>query len=424
MISLIIVDDEQLEVEGIMNTVDFSRLGIGVIRQAFNVVQAKEVFARQPVDILLCDIEMPAGTGLDLLEWVREYHPKTECIFLTCHADFRYARRAMQLGSLDYLLKPAKPGELEKILTQAIAKIQTEIRATEHSQFSKLWLKYQPVLVERFWLDVISQKISSTPEALQEAAESINFPGIERVKILPALINVQCWHENMTLRDEKIMEFALKNIASEMLFRQEEDGIIIEISRGRLLIIFYLDPGAEPDAARMNDDFNGYLAACNRYLACDLSCYIGEMTDAHRLVDMLSGLNALEKNRSAFTNRVVFLKQLTSFKNSLVIEKARAYIEQNLNAHLTREDVANHVYMNPDYLNRIFKKETGMLISDYILQERIKMAKELLTSSNLTITEIAMRVGFANFPYFSTMFKKYTKMNPVDYRKNELNIRS
>jgi len=88
MYRLLIVDDEAFIANGIKSSVDWHKLGIVSVSIASNVRQAKEEFQNQPFDMMICDIEMPQGSGLELYEWVREEYPQTECIFLTCHADF------------------------------------------------------------------------------------------------------------------------------------------------------------------------------------------------------------------------------------------------------------------------------------------------------------------------------------------------
>ena len=56
---------------------------------------------------MLCDIEMPMESGLDLLDWLRQRGMTTRCIFLTAHAEFRYAQEALRLGGFDYIMQPA-----------------------------------------------------------------------------------------------------------------------------------------------------------------------------------------------------------------------------------------------------------------------------------------------------------------------------
>ncbi len=105
-------------------------------------------------------------------------------------------------------------------------------------------------------------------------------------------------------------------------------------------------------------------------------------------------------------------------ENLSLVEKVKRFINEHIGEQsLTREEVANFVYLNPDYLNRVFKKEAGMSISDYVQLQRIEYAKQLLTRSEYSVSDIAVQSGYSNLSYFSTLFKKMTGMNPGDYRK-------
>ena len=79
--------------------------------------------------------------------------------------------------------------------------------------------------------------------------------------------------------------------------------------------------------------------------------------------------------------------------------------------------LAGYVHLNPAYLSRLFRKEKGMSITDYLLQERMRIARELIESSTLPISDIAQSVGYSNFSYFAKMFKKVHNANPQQLRK-------
>ena len=101
------------------------------------------------------------------------------------------------------------------------------------------------------------------------------------------------------------------------------------------------------------------------------------------------------------------------------VEKAKNYIRLNLDKELTREEIASYVYLNPDYFDRVFKKDTGASVARFIMQERLTKAKELLEKTDISISTIAENVGYPNSANFSSMFKRMTGMNPVDYRKSK-----
>ncbi|QAY65788.1 response regulator [Paenibacillus protaetiae] len=527
MRQLLIVDDEPIAVEGLKSGVDWLSLGITGVMAAYSVEQAKEVFGREHVDILLCDIEMPKGTGLQLLEWVRHNYPQTETIFLTCHADFQYARQAIQLGSLDYLLKPIPYEELKQVVEKAINKMDKEQHLSEFSQFGKFWIQHQPMLVERFWLDVLHQAIPAKEQAISEAARERNIPYSEKLVFLPILLRVRRWYKQYSLRDKKTMEYALRKAAEEVVMQRPDRGLLLATGDDMMLVV--LNGGMEAsDRAGLKAICESYITACRLYFECDVSCYIGEPVRGHEMAAMYQRLQRADTDNVASDNCVAFagerpvpaypsplpdmslwgimLKegardkvigeaeafihkqveegrltpkllalfiqdfqqlvhyvlqvkgihahQLLSDSQSMeyyaragrsakdaviwirhivgksldytesvehtpsVVEQAKAYIQEHLAEVISREDIANHVYLNPDYLTRIFKRDTGLSISDYLLQQRLHIAAELLANTDLSVSSVAIRIGYANFSHFSRMFKKYRGMNPMEFRQS------
>lgn len=96
---------------------------------------------------------------------------------------------------------------------------------------------------------------------------------------------------------------------------------------------------------------------------------------------------------------------------------AKNYIIERYNTDLSVKDVAEFVHLNPEYFTRLFKKETGKNIKDFITDCRISMAKDLLANSSLPISMIASEVGYNNFSYFAYLFRKIENMTPGKYRQ-------
>ena len=95
---------------------------------------------------------------------------------------------------------------------------------------------------------------------------------------------------------------------------------------------------------------------------------------------------------------------------------AYAKYRRNIDKDLSRAEIADAIYLNPEYLSRLFKKETGASLNDYIVTEKMRAAQSLLSDTNIPVSLIATKVGYSNFSYFSQVFKKYTGMSPVEYR--------
>lgn len=85
---------------------------------------------------------------------------------------------------------------------------------------------------------------------------------------------------------------------------------------------------------------------------------------------------------------------------------------------ISRSDFADIVYLNPDHIARIFRKETGISPGAYIIKKRIEVAKNLLENTGFPINSAADKAGYGNYSYFTKLFKKETGFTLNEYRQN------
>lgn len=535
---ILIIDDEVHAARGLQAGIGWSRLGIAAehVHLAYSVQQGQELFKQFPISILICDIEMPQQNGMEMQEWVREHYPDTLTIFLTCHSDFVFLQRALQLSSFDYLLKPVDYEEIEQVigkaqrqLAESKAKMSYEAM---YDHYRKLWESQRPIVAERFWQGLLNRSFPSKPSVI---AEQLSRHGLEHhpeVRYLPILLKIRRWYKILTQRDEQIMKYAISNAVQDGLQRAGKEALTVSLDNEQGLILFIV--AAEGDHAVWSDLDDGgdmLIKFCNEHLYCDISLYVGTEVAISEVVNVVDKLIELNKNNIVQINTIIMLEEWreqptkmpdvqwsqwlcwmkeqqeqllfehvslyfnswkqeqicidakgveafyqeflqmiytylyqmglhvnqvfdqkslagqskevlhsvhaleewvvyiiqvamnrvhTIKKSMTVVEKAVQYIKDHIGEQqLSREDIARHVYLNPDYLTRVFKKETGMSISDYMQQCRLDYAKRLLKETNQTISEIAVASGYSNISYFSTIFKKFTSLNPVDYRKQQ-----
>ena len=93
------------------------------------------------------------------------------------------------------------------------------------------------------------------------------------------------------------------------------------------------------------------------------------------------------------------------------------YINHHYPENITLEDMAYEINVSPSYLSRKFKYISGMNLSEYVRDVRLKHAKNMLVETNDSITKIAELCGFNDSNYFSCVFKKEEKISPLQYRK-------
>lgn len=97
------------------------------------------------------------------------------------------------------------------------------------------------------------------------------------------------------------------------------------------------------------------------------------------------------------------------------------YIHSNLDKKITLGDIGALTFFSPIYCDTVFKRDMGKSIIDYLLDERIEYAKKLLLDDSLGLSQIAARVGFADYNYFSRVFKTRSGISPSKYRNMALN---
>lgn len=126
MYNAIIVDDEPRAVDALKENVDWKKCGIRKVYSAYNMVSAIKIIQESQVEILICDIEMPNGSGIQLLEWLTAHQIKMNCIFVTCHQEYNIMRKAIQLKCYDYILKPIDYDEFMELLHEMITKMENK----------------------------------------------------------------------------------------------------------------------------------------------------------------------------------------------------------------------------------------------------------------------------------------------------------
>jgi len=124
---------------------------------------------------------------------------------------------------------------------------------------------------------------------------------------------------------------------------------------------------------------------------------------------------------------VLIINMVRRTKANLLIAPAKKvakecrFVEQYINNHfreeISLELLSEKVFMNKFYLVHAFKQYKGISPINYLIQLRIKEAKELLSTTNYSISQISESSGFSSQSYFSQVFKKETGMTPNEYRK-------
>jgi AraC-like DNA-binding protein len=98
------------------------------------------------------------------------------------------------------------------------------------------------------------------------------------------------------------------------------------------------------------------------------------------------------------------------------VVSAKQFVQTHVEEPITLDQVVQHVHVSRFYFCKLFKKATGMTLTDYVARVRIEKAKALLGDPSRRISEVVFASGFGSIPRFNSVFKEHVGMAPTEYR--------
>ena len=138
--NLLIVDDEPFAAQGMLDGIRWDALGFDKVLTANSYDEAVSMMKKTYIDVLVSDIEMPGRSGLKLIEYANTHSQNTECVILTCHDEFDYAREAVRLNCMEYVLKPIRYQKLTEILLRAKEKVTQRRQNEQIRQYGQQYI--------------------------------------------------------------------------------------------------------------------------------------------------------------------------------------------------------------------------------------------------------------------------------------------
>lgn len=135
---ILLVDDEREEREGIAYLIQKFKYPLEII-QAASGKEALEILSNQKIDILFTDVKMPVMSGLELARAVRETDKTMKIIIFSAYAEFEYAKQAIEMNALRYLLKPIEIDEFKELMDDVLSSLEETQRLDQKDLLFKLF---------------------------------------------------------------------------------------------------------------------------------------------------------------------------------------------------------------------------------------------------------------------------------------------
>ena len=302
---LIIVEDDLLTAEVVRDSINWSMFGIHEVIIAHNVTGAQKLFEEKVPDIVICDIEMPKGTGIDLIKWARSNDYKNEFIFLTCHESFEFAATALEYNAISYITKPFNIDKTEMSILKAVNKIKNESYLHRYSEYGQYWLDNKRLMIENFLRELLFFSIPAEEEIVLEEISRRKIPlSIESSYYLVLISVVKSENQNIVL-DDKTFEYAIKKISTEVLIDEFDLGYTVHYvtERNRYVAIVIQE---KHSIEEIKDQCVNLIGKYEKYLKCTSTCYISDKLSITTLGKNRVELEEMDQNNIIFRSQIFF----------------------------------------------------------------------------------------------------------------------
>ncbi len=412
MTRVFLVDDEIVIREGVRNSFPWESSGYTLVGEAPDGEMALPMIRDTNPDILITDIRMPFMDGIELCRIVRSQMPWISVIILSGYDEFEYARKGIQLGVREYLLKPVGAEDLRKALDRVNAQRLEEKKRREQSDRLQGRADGGSIFVREKLLSTLYSEDVREGEA-ENTLQELRKLGINLFAARYAVIDVA---------------FEPVEAGLSVLFElAESSGGIVHATGsrtgGRLLILGDSDADTEERAYA----FASSAARELEHQGCGhIRVGIGEIVTSPDTI--LKSLKTARHIRHVLTDEatekativgVREIGEIPSEKKTIsIVNEARYYISQHFtDPNLMLQDVARAVNMSNSRFSTVFAQQSGKTFTEFMTGLRINKAKELLRDTDLRSSQIAAEVGYNDAHYFSYLFKKNEGMTPGEYRQ-------
>lgn len=478
---------------------------------AKNADEAELRCNQEKIDLVITDITMPQRDGLDLLRVLMEQHPEISTACLSAYDDYTYVRKALKLGTLDYIRK-------SEMVIEDIISLLEKVESRSYMERSEHLSRK-----EKERLAAQNQLMGEVMDGSEEARERLYEQfGCEREKGL-VVLSFQLEHVAGSEQDE----FRTQLLCQKTIQNELKKGIAVAVKPDCIVALFAPSSntveGREAESMKISLLFKRNLGAYAHQKVLLTICEIChdpkelqqtveralDVTEARQYypdfpagreakrltAEDVNHLRQLLKWESSQNNQrtliELFRKQIDQWHQELMLPRdlkgavifgltillpqtdaaeenltylinynktsrrirnardwkellsafekfsadylsncapaargsnpsmqaAIRYINECYMQKITLDDVAKQVFLNRTYVSQLFKKHLNVSFVDYLESVRISHAKDLLVNTQLSVSQVSERVGYANQSYFTKVFKRNTGFSPQSYRQ-------
>jgi two-component system response regulator YesN len=438
----LIVDDEKEIREGLASWT-WREFGIEVAGCCAHGLEALQFMEEHPVDIVMTDIRMPFMDGLNLMEALNRRLPFVKVVILSGYNDFEYAKRAIQLGAIDYMLKPIGFADLSQAVRRLTARLDEQKQAEQRIEALKRKTNQLASVLRKNFLTRMFRGPLTVEELEQDGAEGEVLLEAESYTAgVLVLDRISLYGERPAPRELKLLAFSLENILNDIWDSRGHGYHLVDrhLSEVTLLSRNESDDANGEGRARFQDVVSqllGYRGLLKSTLSVGIGMAVANPEDVY--LSVLSARSSLagysdpasvlfgpvdlpaatarppygDSGEDAAAADAEALDEAAA--GSMILSDAKQYMQNHYDRSITLKEVADHVYVSKGHLSALFKSNNETFLK-YLTSIRMNKAKALMRDNEFKVYEIVEMVGYSDPAYFTELFKRHTGKTPNEYR--------
>lgn len=497
MISILVVEDEEYARKSLVKKIKEYHAGDKVqVLEAADGEQGFELYCKYNSDLVLTDIKMPGLDGLGLLKKIKERNRDSLVIIVSAHSEFEYAREALKMGAIDYLLKPVNDEKLKDCLDKFYNKNREEkreqlvtgkdmvtryilksIRKNEDkdiigkNMFQKIFTNYQilalylpqirilnkeemlvklsGVFGEEMWtgfrivevdnkiwalcVNMDKEEYFISRKIVRVFAEDDQQIYIGKSSIYSDSTDIgEAYQEAFQYLKYKLFankqiiskkDIKGKNVEEYYLSNETEDMLKLALDRRNESKFHYMIKQVMMEVKKCGwitmECLELLYSQITVALRRSLKSYLGTRESFELSKTSIIDFNSLDEVETYFLNIGRNICRISSEEeNKDVVEVMMEYAKSHLSQEITVKEIAENIlFMNSTYVSHLFSKKQGISFSSWVKNLRMEKARELLESTDLSITEVAFLSGYNDTSRFIRVFKSENGMTPNKYKQ-------
>ncbi len=357
MYRVLIVDDDLATLYMLKRYKNWTDYGFVIAGEACDGREALSKLKENKYDLIITDIKMPGMDGIEFIQELRNQDINSCVILLSTHSDFQFAKQGIRFGVFEYMTKPFEETVLIDILARA--KTFIDIKKEQEAKLSGL-------------------------EKVNEEVNGIYYPGDFENLII----------SNILIADQPLNTVAMDTFR-EICTLYDNDFSKVRVIMNTLLF-------------NIETKISQRFPWLNKVEGINTGSPFTEASDRGEIEKyFISRLTVLHDR---------IQKYQLNHQDSLIRKICQCIID-NIENEISLEFIANEVHISKDYVGKLFKQKVACNFNDYVTKIKMEHAKYLIASGNYKNYEISEKLGYRKADYFSSLFKAYTGMTPMEYKK-------